>query len=237
MGLSEKSKPVSAPGYKVTGNWMDGDELPPERRRALRSASMSLAYLATDRREPQCPSKEAAMMQKTTLIGEQMLRAARLLVGVPRLVVSYVRQHPRKVIDMCTDSNHAGRTQARRGSTGTCVMIGKHWIKPTSSTQTVIGLSSGGNEFYALVKGTSSGRGLQVMARDVGAEFNLRVNVDATAGKGIASRRRLGTIRHLPPPAYGCRRFTTRGVRNYGGCQDRRTRATSVRRSWPRRWS
>ena len=64
MGLSEKSKPVSAPGYKVIGNWMDGDELPPERRKALRCASMSLAYLATDWRELQCPSKDAAMMQK-----------------------------------------------------------------------------------------------------------------------------------------------------------------------------
>ena len=162
MGLSEKSKPVSAPGYKVTGNWMDGDELPPERRKALRCASMSLAYLATDRRELQCPSKDAAMMQKPPSIGEHLLKAAgRFLVGVPRLVVSYVRQHPQKMIDMCTDSSHAGLTQTWRGSTGTCVMIGQQWTKSTSSTQTVIGLSSGGNEFYALVKGTSSGRGLK----------------------------------------------------------------------------
>ena len=39
------------------------------------------------------------------------------------------------------------------------------------------------------------------MARDVGAEFNLRVTVDATAGKGIASRRCLGKIRHLRTPS------------------------------------
>ena len=52
-------------------------------------------------------------------------------------------------------------------------MIGSHWIRSTPSTQTVIGLSSGENEFYALVKGTSAGIGLQVMGRDLGREFGL----------------------------------------------------------------
>ena len=50
------------------------------------------------------------------------------------------------------------------------------------------------------MKGTSAGIGLQVMGRDLGREFGLKVIVDATAGKGIASRRGLGKIRHLHTP-------------------------------------
>ena len=61
-------------------------------------------------------------------------------------------------------------------------------------------MSSGENEFYALVKGTSTGIGMQVVGRDLGVELELRVKVDTTAGKGIASRRGLGKVRHLHTP-------------------------------------
>ena len=35
------------------------------------------------------------------------------------------------------------------------------------------------------------------MAKDLGADLGLDIYVDATAGKGIASRRGVGKIRHL----------------------------------------
>ena len=128
LGLTEKSRNLSSPGHKTQGNWMDGDEISPERRKAYRSMCMRLAYLASDRPELQCPSKEAArLMQRPTLLGEQMLNTAgRSLVGAPRLVVKYEKQRPQKYVDMYCDSNHAGCTQTRKGSTGTTAMIGSH---------------------------------------------------------------------------------------------------------------
>ena len=63
--------------------------------------------------------------------------------------------------------------------------------------QTMIALSTGESEFYALVKATSVAIGLQNMARHYGLELGITLKVDATAGRGIASRRGVGKIRHL----------------------------------------
>jgi len=62
----------------------------------------------------------------------------------------------------------------------------------------VIALSSGEAEYYGLVKGGSVGIGIQSMLLDMGVETEAVVlNTDATAAKGIASRRGLGKVRHL----------------------------------------
>ena len=110
LGLTEKSKSLSSPGHKVSGNWMDDEEMPKDRQTAYRSMCMILAYLASDRPELQYCSKEAArLMQRPTLLGEQMLKTAgRFLAGAPRLVLKYEKQRPQRVIDMFDDRNHAG---------------------------------------------------------------------------------------------------------------------------------
>ena len=118
-------------------------------------------------------------------------------MGAPRLVVVYVRQKMPKFLDMYVDGNHAGCTQTRRSTSCTTCKHGAHWIKSSTTTQIPIALSSGESEFHAVVKGTSSGIGLQVFAKDLGAQLELNIHVDATAGIGIASRRGIGKIRHL----------------------------------------
>ena len=70
-------------------------------------------------------------------------------------------------------------------------------IKSWSSTQTGIALSSGEAEYYGLVKGASAAIGIRSMHEEMGIKIRVRVSIDASAAKGIASRRGLGKIRHV----------------------------------------
>ena len=76
-------------------------------------------------------------------------------------------------------------------------MFGSHSVKSWSTTQPVIALSSGEAEYYSMVKGGSMGLGIQAMARDLGISVSVSVKTDASAAKGIASRRGLGKVRHI----------------------------------------
>ena len=57
-------------------------------------------------------------------------------------------------------------------------------MKPWSSTQDSIALSSGEAEFYGIVKGASIGLGLKGMLADMGICRELEVFTDASAAKG-----------------------------------------------------
>ena len=78
-------------------------------------------------------------------------------------------------------------------------MLGKSVVKTWSSNQSVIALSSGEAEYYALVKGASQGIGIRNILGDIGVESIERVQVlsDASAAIGIASRRGSGKVRHI----------------------------------------
>lgn len=104
---------------------------------------------------------------------------------------------------VCTDSDHAGCLKTRKSTSCAMTFHGKHLIRSTATTQGVIALSSGESEFYAAVKGASSGLGMVNMCLDMGMtiEKPVKLLVDATAGIGIASRRGVGRIRHIHTPS------------------------------------
>ena len=79
------------------------------------------------------------------------------------------------------------------------MMVGTHVIKGWSSTQEVIALSSGEAELYGLVKGATHGIGMKSLALDMGIQANIDIVccTDASAAKGIASRRGAGEVRHI----------------------------------------
>ena len=70
-------------------------------------------------------------------------------------------------------------------------------MKTCSKTQGPVALSSGEAEYYAMVKGAIEGLGMQTLARDLGWHLPLRLHVDSSAAKAIASRQGMGKIRHL----------------------------------------
>jgi hypothetical protein len=77
------------------------------------------------------------------------------------------------------------------------MMWGAHLLSASSTTQNVIALSSAESEFYALAKAASRALGGAAMCVDLAVHLRPAVLVDATASKGIASRRGVGRVRHL----------------------------------------
>jgi hypothetical protein len=77
-------------------------------------------------------------------------------------------------------------------------MSGSHAVKAWSTTQQVIALSSGEAEYYSMVRGGSMGLGIKAMSEDMGVSLGgVVVKTDASAAKGIASRKGLGKVRHI----------------------------------------
>ena len=76
-------------------------------------------------------------------------------------------------------------------------MLGKHCLKSWSATQSVVSLSSGEAEYYAMVKGGSIGIGFQGLLKEVGCQSKIVLKCDASAAVGIVKRRGVGRIRHI----------------------------------------
>ena len=70
-------------------------------------------------------------------------------------------------------------------------------IKSWSTKQSVIALSTGEAELYAINKSAANGLGAWSLLSDMGLTLDIRVYTDATTGKSIASRRGLGKVRHI----------------------------------------
>ena len=70
-------------------------------------------------------------------------------------------------------------------------------IKSWSSTQATTAQSSGEAEFYAVVRAAAEGLGIKTIMEDMGYEVEVRVHVDSSSAKSIASRTGLGKVRHM----------------------------------------
>ena len=160
---------------------------------------MRANYLAMDRPDILFSAKEAArwMSKPTVAAMEIMKRLGRYLKLRPRAVQVFEMQPCPENITVCTDSDHAGCVISRRSTTGTAIYHGQHLLKASANTQTVISVSSGESEFYAIVRGVSAGLGCQSMARDFSQTKGLVIKTDATAGKGMSQRLGAGKLRHL----------------------------------------
>ena len=95
------------------------------------------------------------------------------------------------------DTNFAGCLRTRKSTSGGVITIGDHVIKTWSTIQSVIALSSGEAEYHGMVRGASIGLGIQSMLADLGVALQLRSRTDASAAKGVASRRGLGKGRQI----------------------------------------
>ena len=76
-------------------------------------------------------------------------------------------------------------------------MRGSHCKKAWSKTQAVIAKSSAESELYGVVRGACEGLGMKTLLKDLGSEVQIRLNLDATAAKGILERQGIAKIRHI----------------------------------------
>eukprot|EP00973_Karenia_brevis_P005574 761660-Karenia_brevis.AAC.1 len=77
------------------------------------------------------------------------------------------------------------------------ILLGSHTIRTSATTQKSIALSVGESELYALIKTASNLIEMQSMARDLGAQFSLRLWTDSTTARGASSKHGVQKMRYL----------------------------------------
>ena len=63
--------------------------------------------------------------------------------------------------------------------------------------QSVIALSTGEAELYALNKACAGGLGAKSLLSDLGLDLDIQVYTNATTGEALASRRGFSKLRHI----------------------------------------
>ena len=175
------------------------NELTGDAATVYRALSARILYLSMDRPECSFAAKELCrhFAHPTQTGVEALKRAARFLLGMPRLVWMFPRQSRSTSLKVYVDTDFGGCQTTRRSTSGGIAMSGQHPIKHWSLTQTTIALSSGEAELSGICRGASIALGLQSIAKDLGINLQLEILTDATAAIGICRRRGLGKIRHL----------------------------------------
>ena len=202
MGLLPQSKPLAAPGRRLTKKEQDEDnedELDSAESTKYRELAARANFLAQDRPDITFSVKELCrgMSRPTGRDMEALKRLARYLAGKPRLVLHFGWQRTPGVLSIYSDSDWAGCLRTRRSTTGGALMRGAHVLKTWATTQPTIALSSAEAELIAAVRGAAEGLSALTICADFGHECRLRVHLDSSAAIGVTKRRGVGKIRHL----------------------------------------
>jgi len=190
------------PGERINPkNLSDSDrDLVSAGKASLYRRNVAIAnYLSQDRSDIRFVVKELSrrMSAPRECDFRGLLRLAKYLSCYPRVIHHFPYQRNFKIIDIWSDSDHAGCLETRKSTSGGIVMFGSHCIKHWSTTQSVISISSGEAEYYACVKAGSTGLGIVHLIGDFDVKKRLRIKTDASVAKSLASRRGVGGIRHI----------------------------------------
>ena len=197
----DKAQSLSTMGVDVKEEDDRPEELPldPERAKMYRSTVARLNYLSSDRPDIQYSTKEACRDMASPSEGSwrRLERICRYLKGRPRLLWNFKMQHESSVVDVFSDANWAGYRRVRKSTSGGAMVVGTHLIKTYSKTQATIAKSSAESELYGIVRATCEGLGMITLLEDFGAEYSVRLHMDATAAQGVIDRQGISKIRHL----------------------------------------
>ena len=165
----------------------------------LRQLIARCNFLCQDRPDVQYTCKERARGMATPKRSDwnNMAKIAKYLKGKPRCVIMFRPQRDVHCINEFGDSDFAGEQETRKSTSGSMTCLGDHVVKLWSSTKTVVALSTGEAELYALNKPAAQSLGLQSPLMDLGVELDVRLHTDANTGRAIATRRGLGKVRHI----------------------------------------
>ena len=133
----------------------------------------------------------------TTSNMQALKRLGRYLIQYPRAVSKFEYQRYTRNLNVWSDSDFAGCSTTRKSTSGAVIRLGTHVVKHTSHTQSVISLSSGEAEYYAMVRACGMGMGIQSILEDWNLSTSLTLKTDASAAVGIALRKGLGKVRHI----------------------------------------
>ena len=159
-----------------------------------------LNYLALDRPDLQFAAKECCRRMASPTCSDWMKikRVGRYLNGHLRVVQLMPWEVRKMEVEGHADSDWAGDKRSMKSTSGGALYLGRSLIKSWSCNQSVIALSSGEAELYALTKLATQAVGLLSLAADFGWSLRAKIKSDSTAAIAIASRTGLGgKSRHI----------------------------------------
>ena len=193
-GCDERTKSVTTPREKLKDDIVrEGHKTPllkPEATTRYRSACMRLSYLAQDRLDLAEAAKNLAQRMSAPREFDlgPLKRVARYLRWRPRAAIRFRRQKFTKVIVVLVDSDFAGDALSRKSTTGLVALVGGHLVKSSSTLQSLIALSVGEAEFYAVVKGAAIGLSLRAIYSDYGMDMEVEIHSDSTTAGSLTDR-------------------------------------------------
>ena len=95
------------------------------------------------------------------------------------------------------DSDWAADKKSRKSVSSYSIRYGDHLLDTSCARQSVVALSSGEAEYYALTRGSSAGLLVKRVLQEVQRGTAQTCLTDSTACKGIARRRGVGKVKHL----------------------------------------
>ncbi|CAK0821956.1 unnamed protein product, partial [Prorocentrum cordatum] len=196
------SKGMSTPASKDTGKGDRDVHDPLGRGDAVlfRTGAGTLQYLAED--TPTVKFAASGIMEGMTaplqIHQMRLARCSRYLLDHPGEVWLFDYQKmPLSLTEYC-DSDWAADRETRKSVSCVVESFGKHLIDVSASKQSLLALSSGEAEFYAIIKGATQGvQTSQVIESFVGRECKLDLLSDSSAAQGICNRHGSGKVRHL----------------------------------------
>ena len=106
-------------------------------------------------------------------------------------MLTYARQTSDAMLQLLVDSDWAGDLLGRKSTTGVIVRY-------MSCLQTLVALSSGEAEYYALIRGACTSLGIQSHYQDWMIDVPIQIYSDSSAARSVARRRGIGgRPRHL----------------------------------------
>ena len=200
-GGSSAPKGAATPASKDTGKAMrDREEPLSEARTAtFRKAAGTALYVSMDRPTIQFAVAEimAGMQSPTELHWARLHRLARYLWRYPEETWLFSYQDQPKKLELLADSDWAADRETRRSVSCLVERLGNHILEVSVAKQTVVALSSGESEFYAIVRAAAHGMQTRQLLGTVGVDAELEVLSDSSAGKAVVTRTGSGKIRHL----------------------------------------
>ena len=151
--------------------------------------------------------KELKILNRTikmdVLNDEMTLEADTKLVGGALKVMKLMRVDVYTTNVRCNvagawDSNWAGDLLGRKSTTGVIARRGEHLLRHMSCLQTLVAVSSGEAEYYALIRGACTSLGIQSHYQDWMIDVPIQIYSDSSAARSVARRRGIGgRLRHL----------------------------------------
>ena len=156
-------------------------------------------YLSLD-----CPTIQFAMtgiaagMAKPTVLHQLRLkRLVRYLVKYPVEEWIFETQEQPEELQVYTDSDWAACVESRKSMSSYSIKFGKHLLDTSCAKQSIVALSSGEAEYYAITRGSAAGMMVQSILQEIGCKTKLACLTDSSAAKGICHRRGVGRVKHL----------------------------------------